>query len=171
MATDSTTSGASTPSNPYQNPSDQNGSQPLVVVGQQITQAINALSQVTTSGTLSLTSLTSSIIQAFRPATSSASPLVTGVNNIGTTAVAVIGANTGRHGLLFHNPATTNVNVYVFSSTAATTPTLSAPGGAIVIFPAATFAFPASEYANVTIGFSAFASTGTNNALTIMEFL
>ncbi len=168
MASDNS---STTPSNPYQGPSNQGTSQPLVVVGQQITQAINALAQVATSGTLSLTSLSSSIVQAFRPATSSSSPVTTGVNNIGTAAISVIGANASRHGLFFHNPATTNVNMYVFQSTVSSTPTLSAPGGAFLILPADTFPFPSSEYANVNTGFFAFASTGTNNALTIMEFL
>ncbi len=168
----SDTSGAappssSSPSNPYQT---SQGSSPLVVVGQQLTQAVNNLAQVALSSAVFL-SISSAILNAFRPPTASSSPITTGINNLGTTAIPVLAANTTRHGLIFHNPATTNVNIYAFQSTIATAPTLSAVGGAFVIVPGATLAFPSVEYQNINTAFSAFAGTGTSNALTIVEFL
>lgn len=172
----SDTSGASaptpTPSNPYQGGGQGQGGQGLVVVGQNVVQAINNLAQVTSSATNMLSNLLgSSIVNVFRPATASSSPITTPVNNIGTTAISVLPANLNRHGLIFHNPATTNINIYVFQSTIATAPSLSSLGGAFLIIPGASLPFPAVEYANINTAFSAFASNGTTNALTIVEFL
>lgn len=163
MADDPSAPNAST--NPYLSGTDA-GSAPLVVVGQNMVQAINNLAQVTASATVSISS---SIVNVFRPATSSASPVTTPVNNLGTAATAILASSTIRHGLIFHNPAST-VTVYVFQSTIATAPSLSSLGGAMAIFPGATLAFPTVEYANMNTAFSAFAGTGTGNPLTILEF-
>jgi hypothetical protein len=112
-----------------------------------------------------------SLANAFPPATASTSPVVTGINTLGTTGVSVIAANALRHGILFHNPATANVNIYIYPSGANPAPTLASTGGSLIIFPGGDRAFPSTVYPNVNAGFSAFAGTGTNNALTIVEFL
>ena len=172
----SDTSGAAPPSSPPTNPYQAGGAgqnQGLVVVGQNLVNAVNNLAQITGSATLNLSNaLASSLVQAFRPATTAASPVTTPVNNLGTTAISVLAANQNRHGLIFHNPATTSVNVYVFQSSVATAPTLSSVGGALLLVPGATFPFPAVEYANINTAFSAFCSLANGTgALTIMEYL
>lgn len=109
---------------------------------------------------------------SFPQATASASPVMTGVNNLGSTAVSVVAARTSRHGIVFHNPATANVVAYVYASNMTTAPTLAAPGGALEILPGASFPFPSVGYANINTGFSAFVNTAiSTGVLTIIEFL
>jgi hypothetical protein len=122
-------------------------------------------------GVQNLGRVAQALINAFPPATASTSPVVTGINTLGTTGVSVIAANALRHGILFHNPATANINIYVYVTGTNPAPTLASTGGAFIIFPGADRPFPSTVYPNVNAGFSAFAGTGTNNALTIVEFL
>ncbi len=159
----------STPANPYQGPSDQGSSQPLVVVGQQITQAISNLTQAVSSAN---STINSSLINAFPPTTTATSPVATGINNLSTASISVIGTSTSRHGIIFHNPnlPSSNVNVYVYPSALGSPPTLAAPGGAFLILPGDDLPLPSVGYTNINAAFSAFASTGSNNALTIWEF-
>ncbi len=163
-----TQSPASTPTNPYQGPSNQ-GAQALVVVGQQVVQAINTLAQdvVNSSATVN-----ASLSNAFPPATTATSPVATGVNNLSTASISVLGTSTTRHGVVFHNPnlPSSSINVYVYPSAIGSPPTLAAPGGAFLILPGDRLPFPSVEFANANAAFSAFASTGSNNALTIWEF-
>jgi hypothetical protein len=119
-------------------------------------------------GVTNLGDLADALRSAFPPASASSSPNPVGVNSLNTTAAVVISDSTVRHGIVFHNPGTTDV--YVFPTSITTTPTVSAPGGAFLILPAADLAFPSSLYANVNCSWSAFSGTGTAQALTIVEF-
>jgi hypothetical protein len=110
------------------------------------------------------------LANVFPPPTAATSPLVIGVNNLGTVGTAVMTATTGLMGLVVHNPATANVNAYVYPLSVATTPTLSAPGGAFIVLPGETLPFPSVFYANFNVGLGAFVSTGTTGALTITQF-
>ncbi len=106
----------------------------------------------------------------FPPATASSSPVFIGINNLGTTGTTVLNATTGLSGLIVHNPATANVNAYVYALSVATTPTLSAPGGSFIVFPGETVPLPAIFFANINVGWGAFVSTGTTGALTLVQF-
>lgn len=133
--------------------------------------SITDLVSTNKGGVTNLANLYQTVSNSLPPITASSSPVVTGINSLGTTAVSVVASRIGRNGIVFHNPATTSVNVYVFPSIATPAPTLSAPGGSFIVFPGETFAFPSIAFANMNTAFSAFAGTGTNNALTILEFL
>lgn len=113
-----------------------------------------------------LSAWVSSINNAFPPLTASTSPVSTGVA-ISTTATTVIGTSSLRHGIIFHNPGT--ATLYVFPSLT-TTVTTTALGGSFTIFPGGTLELPPSLYANVNCAWSAFATTGSNQPLTIVEF-
>lgn len=107
----------------------------------------------------------------FMPApTTTTSPKATCVNNLGTTGTTVLASSTIRHGLMIHNPATTNVICYVYPTLATPAPTLASTGGALQILPGAPPIFPPAQFPNFNAGLSAFCSTGTNNPLTIWEF-
>lgn len=133
--------------------------------------SITDLVSTNKGGVQNVANIFQSLSNSYPSATASSSPIATGVNTLGTTAVSVVAARTNRNGILFHNPATTSVDVYVFPSTIATTPTVAAPGGAWKIVPGGDLPLPSVGFANVNCAFSAFAGTGTNNALTIWEFL
>ena len=122
------------------------------------------------TGVQALSRLLLSLGDVFPPATASTSPVFVAVNNLGTTGTTVMPATTGLSGLKIHNPATANVNLYVYSLGLATTPTLAAPGGAFLVFPGATEPFPSIDYANFNVGLGAFVSTGTTGAMTIVQF-
>ena len=103
-------------------------------------------------------------------ATASTSPVSYPFNNIGTsTATTVVSANTARYGLVFHNPGT--ASIYVYPSNITSAPTFSSVGGAFLIYPSATLAFPSSMFANVNGAWSAFSGTGSNQSFTVVEFL
>lgn len=121
-------------------------------------------------GVQNLGHLVRSFSNVFRSATASTSPVFIGVNNLGTTGTTIMSPTIGLGGLKIHNPATGNVNAYVYSLSIATAPTLSAPGGAILVLPGATEPFPCPEYANFNVGLGAFVSAGTTGALTIIQF-
>lgn len=114
--------------------------------------------------------LANAIINVLAGPTSSASPILTGINNLGTTAISVIGSSSTRFAMLLHNPGGT-ASVYVFPTPATTAPTLASTGGAFVLYPGGTLPLGPLMFANVNAAFSAFAGTGTNNPLTIWEFL
>src|SRR5882672_634891 len=120
-------------------------------------------------GVQNLATIGAAIGNVFAPATASSSPLATPVNNLGTTGTAVLGSSTTRYSVLFHNPST-SVSAYIYPSLAPPAPTLSAPGGATLIFPGGTLSFTPPQWPNINAAFSAFAGTGTNNPLTIWEF-
>ncbi len=102
--------------------------------------------------------------QAFGPASGGK---VTPINNVGTTFAQVVGSNSFRQSLTFHNPGT--VAVYVGPTTTATgaanAPTLSALGGAFQILPGAFFVVTGE----CTQAWGALAASGTTNPLTVME--
>lgn len=110
-----------------------------------------------------------SVVNSFPAASTTSSPQSTPINNLSTAAVTVIGVSTIRHGLLFHNPGGTT-SIYVFPSLTSTAPTTSSVGGAFQILPAGTLSFPGSQYPNINCAWSAFAGTGTNQPLTVVEF-
>lgn len=104
-------------------------------------------------------------------ATASTSPLAYSWNNIGTSsATTILVANTGRHGVLFHNPGAT-ASIYVYPSNIATAPTVSSVGGSIVIYPGATLSLPSPLFANCNGTWLAFSGTGSSQPLTVVEFI
>lgn len=120
-------------------------------------------------GVQNLSQLARSITNAMPVPTAAASPVSTPINNLGVSATTVLAASADRHGLIFHNPGT--ANVYVYPSLASTAPTTSAVGGAFLIFPGGTLQFPPNAYPNVNCAWKAFSGTGSNQALTVVEFL
>jgi len=100
-------------------------------------------------------------------ATTTASPKFTAVS-LTTTASVVISTSTIRHGMMLHNPGTTNI--YCFGTAIQTTPTTSSLGGAILIGPGATLTLPSSQFPNLNAGLSAFAGTGSSQPFTVVEF-
>jgi hypothetical protein len=107
------------------------------------------------------------------PFTSFGNPTTTAVNNIGTTAIQVIGFNAGRQQLRFHNPGT--VDVIVFPIIVWIT------GNAVTLAPGTTLALGGGfrVYGNGGdqiietdarfFAWLAQAVSGTNNPLTIEE--
>jgi hypothetical protein len=109
-----------------------------------------------------------SLSNAFPAQTVSTSPISTPINSLTTTAaVSVIGTSAIRHGLIFHNPGT--ASVYVFPSLT-TAPNYTTAGGAFLIAPGVSLEFPSSLYPNINCAWSAFSGTGSNQALTVVEF-
>lgn len=92
---------------------------------------------------------------------------VTPINNLGTTALQVIGPNQYRSSLSFFNPGVNTVYVapLINASGVPFTPTLAALGGTIPIFSQSWVSF-SGECAQA---WQAFASTGVNNPLTVVE--
>lgn len=84
-----------------------------------------------------------------------------------TAAVQAIAGNPQRVRITFHNPGT--VNVYVAPTITATggalNPTLSALAGTFIIFPGGLLAIEGE----CQTAWQAFAASGTNNPLTVME--
>ena len=91
----------------------------------------------------------------------------TGLNNVGTTGAQVIAANPARVNITFHNPGTVNVFVYPLRNASGGTnaPTNALPGGAYVVYPAASITM-AGECQGA---WGAFAVSGGTNPLTISE--
>lgn len=93
-----------------------------------------------------------------------------GVNNIGMSGVQVIGQNSRRVGIRFHNPGT--VTLYVYSVNTTPIPTLSALGGAFIIFPQNDITIYGGNVGilhDMNSAWAAFAASGSTNPLTIME--
>lgn len=109
-----------------------------------------------------------SAVNALPIATTTSSPQATPVNNLGTTATSIIGSSTTRHGLIFHNPGT--ANVYVFPSLTSTSPSSTTLGGSLLIAAGSSVVFPSAQFPNINCGWSAFATTGSNQPFTILEF-
>ena len=92
---------------------------------------------------------------------------VTPINNLGTTAIQVIGQNVNRATITFANPGT--VTVYVAPLTnaqgASFTPSLASLGGTFPVF--------AGGFLTLTgecqTGYQAFAASGANNPFTVSE--
>jgi hypothetical protein len=140
-------------------PQPQSADQPIQSQSELIAQLQNIARQL--SGGVQ------SIVNATPAATTTTSPQFTAVT-LSTTTAVIIGASTSRHGILFHNPATTNALIYQTNMTPAPTSTNFA--GAIVILPQATLVFPSSHFPNVNAGFSGYSQTGTSQPFTIVEF-
>ena len=110
-----------------------------------------------------------SLSNAYPVPTTTASPKFTGVN-LGTGSVTVlISTSSIRHGILFHNPGGT-ATCYVFPTNIQTTPSTSALAGALGIAPGSTVMWPSSQFANINVGFSGFAGTGSGQPFTVVEF-
>jgi len=101
-------------------------------------------------------------------ASTTTSPVSTGINTLNTVATAVISTSSVRQALIFHNPGTTNV--YVYPSLTSAAPTTTAPGGSFIMFPGGTLSLSNEEFSNINCGWSAFAATGSSQPLTIVEF-
>lgn len=93
---------------------------------------------------------------------------VTAVNTLGQVAIQVIGQNVARQSLLFHNPGTNSVYVapMLNAQGVSFTPSSTSLGG--------TFEIAAGGYSPLFMGeiqgaWQAFASTGSNQPLTVME--
>jgi hypothetical protein len=104
----------------------------------------------------------------FPPATTSTSPVFTAVNNLSTTGTTIMNATTGLSGLILFNPGANPL--YFYSTSLATTPTLSSLGGAIEILPSQDYQFPSISFANFNIGLGALVATGSSQPLTILQF-
>lgn len=91
------------------------------------------------------------------------SPVVTAITTLGTSSLAVIGANPTRKKLTFHNPnVISNINIFVCPSSI---PAVVAGGGSICIFPGWSVDIEGN------CGFNAIAQSGANNGLTILEYV
>lgn len=99
--------------------------------------------------------------------TTTASPKFTAVQ-LTTTASVIIGTSVLRHGLLLHNPGT--AAAYVFQTGLTPAPTTTVLAGSILIAAGSTLSLPANSFPNINAGFSAFSSTGSNQAFTVVEF-
>lgn len=106
-------------------------------------------------------------VNAYPIPTTTVSPRFTAVQ-LSTAATAVIGTSALRHGMMFHNPGTTSVYLYQTGMTSA--PTTSNIAGSILMAPGATITLPSTEFPNLNAGFSAFATTGSSQAFTVIEF-
>lgn len=111
--------------------------------------------------------LAKTMINAAPAQTTTASPKSTSINNLGTAIATVIGTSTLRHGIIFHNPGTVNVYLFPTLNTAVAT---NAVGGAFIILPAGSLSLPSTTFPNVNCGWSAWATTGSNQPLTVVEF-
>ncbi len=88
------------------------------------------------------------------------------INNLGTSSIQVIGEDTTRSALLFHNPngsASIIISPSVDSSGAALAPTFSARGGGFLMAPHDYLSFSG----NCQTAWRAIADTGSANGLTI----
>jgi hypothetical protein len=92
---------------------------------------------------------------------------VTAINTVGTTGAQVIGSNTTRTNITFHNPGA--VNTFVYPLTNATggqnTPSNATPGGAFLVLPGAYLTIVDT----VQGAWGAFSSSATGQPLTILD--
>jgi hypothetical protein len=128
-----------------------------------LTEAINELRNVARQ----LSVQSQSITNAVPAATTTASPKFTAVA-LSTATSAVIGTSSVRHGLVMHNPGTSNSYIYAANMTPA--PSSSNIAGTVVIYPGGTLSFPSSQMPNINNGFNGFSSTGSNQPFTVIEF-
>src|SRR5882672_9578393 len=84
-----------------------------------------------------------------------------------TSAVQAIAGRPERQSITFHNPGTVNVYVAptITATGAALAPTLSALAGTFLIFPGGLLVITGE----CQTAWQAFAASGTNNPLTVME--
>lgn len=148
--------------------SDAWGAQPPSPFSGQMSGSLSDVNNTLKGNVQNAANVAKALLNAFPPATTSASPVATGVS-LGTTGAVVVASNPARHGLLLQNVGAT-ATVYVFPTLASPAPTLTSLAGAISIAIGSTFSFPPSVWPNVNAGFSAFAGTGSGNPLTAWEF-
>lgn len=91
------------------------------------------------------------------------SPVASGLTTLGTASASAIGSNPVRRRIDFINP-NANVIVYVCPANLTATP----GGGSIPIFPGGTLTITGE---NVNCGWNAIAASGSNNGLTVLEYL
>ena len=102
-------------------------------------------------------------------ASAATSPRALAINNLGTSAgTVIVAASTTRHGIVFHNPGTSAI--YIYPTAIQTTPTATALGGTLLIAAGSTMSFPSAQYPNSNCGWSAFATTGSSQSFTVIEF-
>jgi hypothetical protein len=99
--------------------------------------------------------------------TTTSSPKFTAVT-LSTATSVLVATSTLRHGIFFHNPATTNA--FVFATGMTSPPSSSNFAGGIVIYPGGSLSFPSAMFANSNAGFSGFAQTGASQPFTVIEF-
>ncbi len=104
---------------------------------------------------------------AYPVPTSTTSPKFTPVT-LSTATSVVVAASTTRHGIWFHNPATTNA--FIFQTNMTPAPSSTNFAGGIVIYPGATLAMSPAQYPNINAGFSGFSQTGSSQPFTVVEF-
>ena len=92
---------------------------------------------------------------------------VTVINNLGTSAQLIVGANQYRTAISFANPGTITVYIapLVNSQGLPFTPTLAALGGCFPVGPGSWFTL----VGEAQTGWQALASAGSNNPFTVME--
>jgi hypothetical protein len=135
------------------------------VGGPGFTEAINQLTNIARQ----LSYWSQSITNSQPVPTTTSSPKFTAVT-LGTSAITtVIGSSTIRHGIIFHNPGTTNT-CYIFPTNLTPVPTTSSLAGTIAIAPGAYERWPSSQYTNINAAFSGLTSSGSGVAFTVIEF-
>jgi hypothetical protein len=95
---------------------------------------------------------------------------ITPVNSVGTSPSQVIGNNSQRVAIKFHNPGT--VNVYCYSSQVTPAPSLSALGGTYVVYPGADYTIEGGNVITISAvngPWFALSASGSANPLTITE--
>jgi len=131
--------------------------------GQGMTEAVDQLRNIARQ----LSVWSQSITNSTPAATTTASPKFTAVT-LSTGTSSIIGTSVIRHGLVMHNPGTSNS--YVYQTGMSPSPSSTSLGGTVVIYPGGTLAFPSPLFPNVSAGFSGFSGTGSNQGFTVIEF-
>lgn len=105
-------------------------------------------------------------LASLRQGSSIASPLGSGVL-LGNASATVIGPNPVRRGISFHNPGTVLLALCPANLVAAN------GAGSIILLPGATKTFLAKPKSRIRVncGWNGIAATGSNNPLTVLEFL
>lgn len=106
-------------------------------------------------------------VNAYPIPTTTVSPQFRAVT-LSTGTSVLVAVSTTRHGLWFHNPATTNAFIYQTGMTS--NPTSSNFAGGMVIYPGATLALSSAQFPNINAGFSGFSQTGSSQPLTVVEW-
>jgi hypothetical protein len=118
-----------------------------------------------------LSALSQSIGNAQPAATTTTSPQATG-SVLGTAAaVQIVGARTtapARHGIMFHNPATTAA--YIWPSGLTPAPTSSSLQGSLEIQGGSTITFSSEQWPNINSAFSGIATTGGAQPFSVWEW-
>jgi hypothetical protein len=96
-----------------------------------------------------------------------ASPVSSGVL-LGTAVVSAIGSNAQRRGIAFHNPGTVAVSVCPSNLSVA-----YGVAGSIIVLPGQTKTYMAKPLSRIRVscGWNAASQSGSNNPLTILEYL